>query len=296
MVVSADSLVRNARTPLHTAAEYRQLADLGLDWVWLLVTWDGIMPLADTVNGAYLGRVCEQIGFADAAGLKVVIGMYQRGWGPALSGHGAPAWATPANLDPAPPGVVDHPSLTAAWQGLWAEPARLATFEAAWSRLIETCAASTGIIGVQPLAHPRGDPMAATALFERVRATAEGAWGPLLLFVDGEYAPLEAPDVVHAPTLWTADDPGGPVRGLAFDGQAGIVRGASLDSLSDAEAVGVGWMIWHDGFGTDAFALRDVDGRIGPGGPARSDLAQDRRRIGAGLWGHRRRVQPALHR
>lgn len=266
VVVSADSLARNARTPLHTQLEYRQLADLGLDWVWLLLTWDGIMPIADTVNGAYLGRICEQIDFAHTAGMQVVLSMYQRRWGPALNGHGAPPWATPPNLEPVPLDAVDHPSLHMAWDGFWdARPMR-AQFIAAWERLVDTCADSAGIIGIQPLAHPIRNADEAAALTQQIRTAAEAKWGPLLVFVDGEQTRIEAPDVVYAPTIWPGDEPGPAVRAIgSFDGPR-FVRGAVMAQLSLVEDQGAGWAIWHDGFGTDPFALRDAEGRIGATG------------------------------
>ncbi|MCA9541153.1 MAG: hypothetical protein KC620_19770, partial [Myxococcales bacterium] len=84
VVVSADSLLRVAGTPLHEEGHYRDLAAAGFDVVWLLVTWDGIEPFEGTYDGAYLGRICQQAGWAAAAGLDVVLVLHQERFGPAL--------------------------------------------------------------------------------------------------------------------------------------------------------------------------------------------------------------------
>jgi hypothetical protein len=164
-----------------------------------------------------------------------------------------------------------HPSLQMAWAGLWTDAAIRAQFEAAWGRLIETCADRTGIVGIQPLAHPLGDAAQAAELSQTIRVAAEAKWGPIMLFVDGEHAPLDAPDVVFAPTVWPGDEPGADTRPIDRQQAAVFVRGATLAQLNQAEALGAGWAVWHDGFGTDAFALRDEDGRIGASGLALRD-------------------------
>lgn len=275
LVVSGDSLIRNARTPLHTALEYRQIAALGIDWVWLLVTWDGIAPRLDTFNGAYLGRICEQIAFADAAGLKVVLAMHQERWGVALGGHGAPDWATAVELAPVPAGTAEHPSLDAAWAGFWRTPDGPAALRTAWNRLLDTCAETPGVIGIQPLADPRGAPADLSPWVAQIRTDAEARFGPLLLFVDGEHPGGEAPDTVWAPTAWAGRGPSADAPDLAGVrsraqalGLPLFVRGIALTdpALSAVEAQGAGWAGWHDGFGADPLALRDADGVIGPGG------------------------------
>ena len=282
VVVSADSLQRNARTPLHTAQSYVDLKRLNVDWVWLLLTWDGISPRIDTFNGAYLGRVCEQVGFAHDAGLSVVLAMHQERWGPTVGGHGAPAWATPPNLDQVPPGTVAHPSLDFAWAAFWDQPDRSAAFQAAWGRVLDTCADAEGVIGLQALAAPRGDPAEIEALTARIRSDAEARFGPLLLFVDGDHPATAAPDVIYAPTAWAGRGPSAEARDLSAEKASAQVRGMPLfirgtaitpEALASVEAQGAGWAGWHDGFGLDALALRDEDGVIGDGGPLLRDRA-----------------------
>lgn len=276
VVVSGDSLVRDARTSLHTAAEYADLAGRA-DWVWLLVTWDGIEPSPGTYNGAYLGRVCQQVDLAAAAGLGVVLAMHQERFGPALGGHGLPDWLVPTPAQ-VPPDAPDHPAVQAAWQAFWSDPARPAALVAAWDRLLRTCAGRAGIVGVHPLVDVRGPAEATAALFQEIRTLAEASFGPLLMFYDGEVVG-SGPDVVRAPTAF------GPGRGPAGavspadatlwlaaeatrarrEGVPLFVRGAGADELDAAlaqvEEVGAAFAVWHDGFGLDALALRDDEGR-----------------------------------
>ncbi|MGK0359134.1 MAG: hypothetical protein ACI9U2_001435, partial [Bradymonadia bacterium] len=191
-----------------------------------------------------------------------------------------PAWATPPALDPVPAGTVDHPSLDLAWGAFWDQPDRSAAFQAAWVRLLDTCADAQGIIGLQALTAPRGDPARIEVLTAAIRADAEARFGPLLLFVDGDHPATSAPDVIYAPTAWQGRGPS--VDAPALDPEASeaqrrgmplFVRGTAITAggLASAEGQGAGWAGWHDGFGLDPLALRDEDGVIGPGGPLMRD-------------------------
>lgn len=281
VVISADSLARDARTPLHTAVEYADLAGR-VDWVWLLVTWDGIEPSPGTYNGAYLGRICEQVDWATAAGLQVVLAMHQERFSPALGGHGFPAWLVRSPV-PVPPDQPDHPAVEAAWAAFWADPDQPAALAAAWGRLLNTCAGRTGIVGLHPLTGVRGPTAQTTAFFQQIRMLAESSLGPLLLFADGDVE-VPAPDTLWAPTAFGAGrGPDAPLAGAAATTwiatqkahaqRAGVplwirsagAPGADLaPALAAVEHAGAAYAVWHDGFGRDAWALRDMDGRPGP--------------------------------
>ncbi|MCB9549327.1 MAG: hypothetical protein H6706_26285 [Myxococcales bacterium] len=276
VVLSGDSLVRDARTPLHTAVEYADLAGR-VDWVWLLVTWDGIEPRPGTYNGAYLGRICEQAALAEAAGIGVVLAMHQERMGPAFGGHGFPAWVTGAG--PAvPPDQPDHPAIAAAWDAFWGDPERPAALARAWGRLLDTCADRTGIVGVHPLVDARGPAGDVDALLAQVAEAAATRWGPVLTFHDGPTT-LAGPDVVRtASGFGPGRGPEAPLGALAAwlageaeaarrAGEPLFVRGAGApgdgldEALARVEGVGAAGAVWHDGFGRDAYALRDEDGR-----------------------------------
>lgn len=301
VVVSGDSFARPARTPLHEAAQYADLAVAGFEVAWIPVFWDGIEPQPGTYNGAYLGRICEQAALAAEAGLTPVLGMHQDRFGPALGGHGFPDWATPRGLAPAPAeDGADHPSVGAAWAAFWRDEALIAAFEAAWLRLLDTCAERGGVAGLQVLGAPqpgdhdpdRIDVERLGPLTERVRAAAEARLGPLLLFVepvrrpDGRVRwPLEAPDQIYAPAAWgDGRDPAAESSLAAIAAQALSLRSTAARlqlplfvrsvsgrdpelaaaPLALVEVVGAGWAVWHDGYATDAYALRDREGRPTP--------------------------------
>jgi hypothetical protein len=269
-VVSGDSLQRAARTPRHEAPQYVDLARGGLDLVWLLVTWDGIEPVAETINGAYTARICQQAGWAGDAGLDVVLAMHFDGWGPALGGHGAPEWATPAALDG--PDDAD-----AAWAAFFEADARRGQLLDAWIRLLDTCA-ETGspITGIAPIHGGPGHP-AREALSEDIVAAARTRLGPVLAFLDpgqgGALPPADGWGEILAPRVGRS--PAGPLestrqaadrsgRPLFLAGLGGADADSMAGALAAAESVGAGWAVWHDGFDTGDGALRDEDGAPGP--------------------------------
>jgi len=231
IAISGDSLARAARTPLHEPQHYPPLRRDGFDLAWLLVTWDGIEPMPGVYNGAYLGRLCEHAEWAAAAGLAVVLVMYSEGFGPAHGGHGFPRWVSPG-----------AGSSAEAYDRFWADEVAPGRLEAAWARVFDTCA-EVHVAGLQPLVAPQVE----AAFAGRVEAAAEAVFGPLLVFHN---APMSAaPDSAYAPSVLS------PAASIV-----GAVP-SDADSLAAVEAAGAGWIAWHDGFATDALAMRDADGR-----------------------------------
>ncbi len=263
VVVSGDSLRFRARTPLHEPQDYPPLARDGFEIAWLLVTWDGIEPMPGAYNGAYLGRLCEHAQYAADAGLEVVLAMYSEDFGPAYGGHGFPEWVLPGL------GSAEAASLA-----FWEDAALVASLEAAWERLLETCL-GVELTGIQPLDSRFVDEDFAL----RVEAAAEARYGPLLA-VHNVGVPRGGDRILGA-TAWVpgrrALDSEQISRAGALASSLGmpwVVTAAPADaeSLALVEGAGVGWMAWHDGFGTDELALRDEDGVPGP----RWALASDR--------------------
>lgn len=290
VVVSGDSLTRVAGTPFHEPAQYADLARAGVDWVWLLIRWDGIEPQAGTYNSAYQGRICEHTRWAAEAGLSVVWSLYQERFGPAAGGFGMPDWLDLVD-EPVPEGAgPDDPTLRGAWRSFWASSGPDA-LEAAWLRLFETCitAESPGPIGVHPLAEPLGESVALErygALHGAVTAGAEAAFGPLLRFesplisADGPlWLDAPGPDRVRVAPGW---GPGrGPAAALVDPAEAllgardaawadgrplfvtaagGVDAPAAAAHLAAIEATGLPLAVWQDGFGSP-YGLRDADGQ-----------------------------------
>ncbi len=182
IVISGDSLARAARTPLHDREHYEVFRGRGFDLAWLLVSWEGISPRAGIYDGAFMGRICEQAGWAAEVGLDVVLAM----------------------LDDAPEAL---------------------DVAEAWRRLVEACA---------------GVPVAGVAVDDpELERVAEAAFGPLLVF---------------------GTDARGPDHVSLGASRPRFAAGPGVDELDAAERDGSGWAVWHDGFATDAGALRDEDG------------------------------------
>ena len=111
----------------------------------------------------------------------------------------------------------------------------------------------------------------------QVEATLVAAFGPLILFED---EPAGGPDRALAAPAWGRAEAPGPPDGRwlgALRGRAEaatvplLVRGVGGGSpealeaaLATVEGVGAGYAVWHDGFATDAWALRDAEGEPGP--------------------------------
>ena len=271
-VVSGDSIARELGTPYHEAPHYLELAEAEIDLVWLLVSWRGIEPFEGQYNGAYMGRVCQHLGWAHDAGLGVVLAMHQEDFGPSVGGVGMPDWVAPRARD-----------VESAWRQFWAD--RVPSFTAAWARLLLTCPEEAPMVGIAPLVSPRGDAAAWGELATQVRALATERFGPVVLFVEPvvragafEEWTFEGPDVVFSPSGW------GPGRGVSDAGpdvagwlaesaalrvslgvplffrEVGALGAEGLGrALAGPESMGAGWAVWQDGFGGD-FALRDESG------------------------------------
>lgn len=320
VVVSADSLDRVAATPLHEPPQYAELAAAGVEVVWLLVLWDAIEPSEGTYNGAYMGRVCQQARWAGAAGLDVVLSMDQARFGPGFGGHGVPGWVAGGAELRADVGP-DDARLGEAWRALWG--GGVEAFEAAWVRLLDTCAADEahGIDGIHVIAGPldHDDAHAETyrGLSDAVVDAAEARLGAMLRFEDPLWTPrgLRWPDEPGADRIrtvpawgagrWPESAAGDPDERLRAARDAAWAAGRPLwvraaggadpaamaDAVAAVEAAGVPGSVWQDGFG-GAYALRDDDGAPGPSWPIalerpRPALLAGRAiewRSDAGLW------------
>jgi hypothetical protein len=90
--------------------DFSQLRPLGYDVIRLNVSWSLLEPTPGTIDGSYLDRIAQVVGWAKSAGIYVVIDMHQDAWSKyvytapgeacapplqAIRGFdGAPAWAS----------------------------------------------------------------------------------------------------------------------------------------------------------------------------------------------------------
>lgn len=283
VVLGGDVIDRASRSPRHTATEYADLAAVGVELVWLLAPWDGMEPQDGAYNGAWFGRTCEQIGLAEAAGIDVVLAVYQSGFGPALGGVGIPAWATPAGLEvPVAGAPIDHPSYRAAWRHFWAEGApRLLV---AWDRLLATCPGARGVVGLMPMSGPLylGDAESRAAygnFAAELEVRTEAIWGPLVVFHPPESGAPSTQSDGPADHAWAAPAPGSSASGglpalpiapaVARFGFGAVpfavenpelFSGLAMDALT---GTGAAMAVFEDGFAT-AGGLRNNLGRPTP--------------------------------
>ena len=127
VVVSADSLASPFATSGHTATHFQELKQAGADFVWLLALWSGVEPREASLNGAYMGRVCEQGRMAEEAGLTVFLGMYLNDLG-GVHPVGVPGWASEQLTDA---------GMDEAWRIFWSQ--YWDSYQNAWRRLARTC-------------------------------------------------------------------------------------------------------------------------------------------------------------
>ena len=93
-----------------TRADFAGIRRLGFSVVRLTMSWSALQPERGAFDAAYVARIREAVGWAEAEGLYVVLDMHQDAWGkfiatkpgeacppgfaPAVGWDGAPEWAT----------------------------------------------------------------------------------------------------------------------------------------------------------------------------------------------------------
>jgi endoglycosylceramidase len=153
-------------------ADYTRLHDdWGMTAIRFLITWSAIEPSPGTFDDTYLDWVRERMGWAQDAGLSVIIDMHQDVYGEGFGFDGAPAWACDAAnyagfVAQQPWGInyVD-PHVMACFDALWADPSELV---AAWKHVGEYLADEPAIIGFDPINEPSWG-SAGVATFEKER-------------------------------------------------------------------------------------------------------------------------------
>jgi endoglycosylceramidase len=77
-----------------TLEDYKRLSDdWGLNFVRILVLWDGIEPEPGKYDTAYFARIRERLDWCSEAGLYAVVDMHQDLYSSKYGGDGAPDWA-----------------------------------------------------------------------------------------------------------------------------------------------------------------------------------------------------------
>jgi endoglycosylceramidase len=145
-------------TDVFGPADYTRLHDdWGLTAVRFLITWSAVEPMPGQFDDAYLDWVAERAGWANDAGLYVVLDMHQDVFGEGFGFDGAPAWACDAThyagFTPMQPWGINYADshVMACFDQLWSDPSELV---AAWRHVAEHLAGAPAIIGFDPINEP----------------------------------------------------------------------------------------------------------------------------------------------
>jgi endoglycosylceramidase len=83
----------------YTDKEWDTLVDWGMNVVRMLIIWEPIEQQKGVYsNWFFETRTDQQVAWAEERGINVVLDMHQDLYGPAVSGDGAPAWATRTDI------------------------------------------------------------------------------------------------------------------------------------------------------------------------------------------------------
>jgi endoglycosylceramidase len=258
----------------YTPADYVRLrADWGMTAIRFLITWSAVEPSPGQYDDAYLAWVHERIGWAQDAGLSVIVDMHQDVYGEGFGFDGAPRWTCDAaNYDGfvamEPWGInYTNARVMACFDHLWTDAEAQASFAAAWKHVAETLADEPAIIGFDPLNEPSWgsqsivtfEPDLLQPFYEKTISAVREAAPRWVAFVEPsstrafgfstKLRPFASPDIVYSPHLYdvSAESTGG------FDpAKAPALVETAMDLGLDAEQLGTPiWIGEYGGQGTD---------------------------------------------
>lgn len=247
-----------------TPADYARVrTEWGFNSIRFLMTWAAVEPQPGVYNDAYLDAVAERLGWAEQAGLSVVLDMHEDIYGEGFGFDGAPRWtcdeARYAAFVPKEPWFINatDPNVIACVDGFFESAELREHFVAAWRHVAERLAARRAVIGFDVLNEPN--------------------WGsyPIFEFEPDRLAPLYE-DVVLA------------VREVAPTWVAFLEPSASRN-------LGIATALPRASFADVMYAPHSYDAMAESGAgfdPARRhaildnlvELAQEAKQLDAGLW------------
>ncbi|MDB4958103.1 MAG: hypothetical protein JWO36_5672 [Myxococcales bacterium] len=247
-----------------TPADYARVrTEWGFNAVRFVMTWAAVEPQQGVYDDAYLDAVAERLGWAEDAGLTVVLDMHEDIYGEGFGFDGAPRWACDearyAAFVPRDPWFINatDPNVIACVDEFFTRADLRAHFAGAWGHVAERLHDRAAVIGFDVLNEPN--------------------WGsyPIFQFEKDRLAPLYA-DVVLA------------VRDVAPGWVAFLEPSASRN-------VGVATTLPVASFPDVMYAPHSYDSMAESGGgfdPSRrqvildnvADLAREANQLEAGLW------------
>ena len=123
--VNADAKGDSLRVGWPKRKDYAKLTELwGLNFVRMLVLWDGIEPEKGEYDLAYFDRIRERLDWCHELGLHVVLDLHQDLYALRYGGDGAPDWAI---IDDGEPFEMQSP-----WELNYRQPAVIASINNFW--------------------------------------------------------------------------------------------------------------------------------------------------------------------
>lgn len=255
----------------HQAADYQRLrSEWGFNSVRFLVSWAALEPREGEYDEAYLDGVALRLGWANDAGLSVVLDMHQDVWGEGFGGNGAPRWTCDesryAAFKPVSPWFLAYvdPNVIACFDGLWKSRALQARYAAAWRHLAERLD-SGAVVGFDPMNEPfwgsfdvdSFEPKRLAPFYETVVTEVRAARPGWLAFLEPSssrnlgfptrLAAFPFPGVVYAPHSYDSE----AEAGKGFDVARRQALTANLAKLGE-EAKALGAALWVGEYGGNA--------------------------------------------
>src|SRR5262249_9807199 len=132
--------------------------------VRLLIFWDAAEPTEGNWDDTYLDRVNQQVDRFWSKGIRVILDMHQDVYGPAVTGDGAPAWATRTDGQPFEQQMIwsanyFEPAVKRAFDNFWAYDAGPNAdlqdhYAETWRRIAARFATHPGVIGYDVINEP----------------------------------------------------------------------------------------------------------------------------------------------
>jgi endoglycosylceramidase len=261
-------------TDAFAPADYARLHDAwGMTAIRFLIVWSAIEPSPGQFDDAYLDWVAERIGWANDAGLAVVLDMHQDVYGEGFGFDGAPRWtcdeANYTGFVPMQPWGINYVNsqVMACFDHLWTDAATSGELAAAWRHVAERLADQPAIIGFDPINEPSwGSYGIATferdrlqPFYEHVITEVRAAAPHWVAFVEPSNSralgfstslqPFAAHDVVYSPHLY---DVNAESTGHFDPAHAQTLIDMGGEFAGEAERLGAGlWIGEYGGQGID---------------------------------------------
>jgi endoglycosylceramidase len=261
-----------------SAADYLRIRrDWGMNGIRFVMTWAAIEPQEGMYDDAYLDQVAARIGWANDAGLAVVLDMHEDVYGEGFGFDGAPRWACDAAryaaFTPTTPWFLGNfdPNVEACVDELYTAP-REQQLVAAWRHVAAKLAHAPGIIGFDVLNEPGWGTYSESAfehdrlapLYRDVVAAVRGAAPDWIAFLEPsssrnagfptKLTAFDFADVMYAPHSYDAN----AEMGSGFDPSHRAIILDNVSALRD-EATALHAGLWIGEYGGVATSAGIVD-------------------------------------